>query len=309
MSQKSDYNLDEFEDDYTPQPEPDKSIKGYRIVIGILSIILVAITILYYSIHSQQQEDYEILQGDRDMIQGDLEQLVVSYDSVMVSSDLLSEDLNLERQRADSLMDRLSKERSWNLSKLRDYQTQVKLLRSAAESYLHQIDSLSRLNKKLADENVSYRKEISSAKLRAEMAEEKAEELDNKVKAGSVLRARSISLVALNGRDREISRIKSAERLRVDFVLAANELTQPGEKRVYLRLTSPDGYLLTTESLPTFDYEGEAMSYSAMRDVDYQNQDLDISIYYNSEGFTAGVYTIQLYCEGRLIGETQIDRK
>lgn len=96
--------------------------------------------------------------------------------------------------------------------------------------YLHQIDSLNTLNKKLIDENVSYRKEITTAQMRAEMAEEKAQELNNKVRQGSVINARGIRMVALNARSKEVSRIKNAERLRVDFTLTANALATPGEK-------------------------------------------------------------------------------
>ena len=72
-----------------------------------------------------------------------------------------------------------------------------------------------------------------------------------------------------------------------------------------MRITSPDGYVLTTEAMPTFDFEGERLSYSAMREVDYQNQDLDVGIFYNSTGFAAGT-SVQLFCEGRLIGTSQI---
>ena len=99
---------------------------------------------------------------------------------------------------------------------------------------------------------------------------------------------------------------EKAARLRVDFVLTANELATPGAKTVYVRITSPDGYVLTTEAMPTFDFEGERLSYSAMREVDYQNQDLEVGIYYNSTGFAAGAYTVQLFCDGRLIGTSQI---
>ena len=141
------------------------------------------------------------------------------------------------------------------------------------------------------------------------MAEEKAAELDNKVRIGAVLRARDISLAALNNNSRDVSRIKNASRLRVDFTLSANELASPGNKALYVRITSPDGYVLTTEAMPTFEFEGERLSYSAMREVDYQNQDLEVGIYYNSTGFAAGTYQIQLYCEGRLIGQTQVVMK
>ena len=116
----------------------------------------------------------------------------------------------------------------------------------------------------------------------------------------------SIADIALNKRNKEVTRIKNAERLRVDFVLSANELAVPGNKAIYLRITSPDGYVLTTDQMPTFEFEGELLSYSAMREVDYQNADLEVGIYYNSTGFAAGTYQIELYMEGRMIGSTEV---
>ncbi len=301
-----DYNPSDYEDDYGTQPDGQKSIRGYRIVIIILSVILVALSALYFSVHRQQMLDNELLQADRDSIQSDLGQLLVEYDNLQFSNDSISASASHERERADSLMERLKSERSWNLSKIKEYEREVGTLRTLLQGYIRQIDSLSTLNQQLISENVSYRKEISSANLRAEMAEEKAAELDNKVRAGSVLRARDIRLTALNDRGKAVTRIKSASRLRVDFVLAANELAVPGNKAVYLRIISPDGYVLTTEQPPSFDFEGEKVTYSAMREIDYQNQDLDVGIYFNSTGFAAGTYKMELYADGRLIGQSQV---
>lgn len=304
---KQGYDPSEFEDDdYQTRPAPDKSIRGYRVVIIILSVILVALSVLYFSIHRQQMIDNDLLQADRDSIQNDLGRLMTDYDNLHITNDSISANLTIERDRADSLMGRLQKERSWSLSKIKQYEKEVGTLRTIMRGYLQQIDSLNTLNKKLIKENVGFRKEISSANLRADMAEEKASELNNKVRAGSVIKARDIRLVALNERSKDVSRIKNAARLRVDFMLTANELATPGAKTIYVRITSPDGYVLTTESMPTFAYEGERLTYTAMREVDYQNQDLGVGIFYNSTGFPAGTYSIQLYCDGYLIGSTQV---
>ena len=254
MENRQGYDPSEFEDDdyMNPQPAADKSIRGYRIVIIILSAILVALSVLYYSIHRQQMIDNELLQADRDSIQNDLGRLMTDYDNLQISNDSISANLTLERERADSLMTRLKKERSWNLAKIKQYEKEVGTLRTIMRGYVRQIDSLNTLNKKLIKENVGFRKEISSANLRAEMAEEKAAEL-------------------------------------------------------YVRITSPDGYVLTTEEMPTFEFEGERLSYSAMREVEYDNtKDLGVGIFYTSTGFTAGTYKIQIYCEGRLIGQTDV---
>ena len=103
----------EFEDDdyMASQPVPEKSIRGYRIVIIILSVILVALSVLYFSIHRQQMVDNQLLQADRDSIQNDLGRLMTDYDNLQVTNDSISANLNVERDRADSLMTRLKKER------------------------------------------------------------------------------------------------------------------------------------------------------------------------------------------------------
>ena len=174
------------------------------------------------------------------------------------------------------------------------------------KNYLRQIDSLNTVNKKVIGENVSLRKEISTEKLRADVAEERASELQNKVAQGSVLRARDITLVALNASDKIISRVKNAATLRVDFTVGANELAKAGNRQIYLCITSPDGYLLSTDAMPTFSYQGTNKGYSASREVDYQNEDVDVSIYYKGSGFIPGTYKVAIYMDGNLIGSSEI---
>ena len=160
---KQGYDPSEFEDDdyMTPQPDAGKSIRGYRIVIIILSVILVALSALYFSIHRQQMIDNRLLQSDRDSIQNDLGRLMTDFDNLQVTNDSISAGLTIERDRADSLMTRLKKERSWNLAKIKQYEKEVGTLRTIMKGYIRQIDSLNTLNKRLISENVGYRKEIS----------------------------------------------------------------------------------------------------------------------------------------------------
>ena len=57
----------------------------------------------------------------------------------------------------------------------------------------------------------------------------------------------------------------------------------------------------------TFEFEGERLTYTASRDVDYQNEDLGVGIYYNDgAGFTAGTYRDEIYADGRLAGQSDI---
>lgn len=289
----------EYYDD--PQPQANQSIRGYQIVIGLLSVILVAISLLYFSMHREQMRDNQLLAADRDSIQSGLNNLIVEYDSLRFQNDSIASSL----EKANELVEQLKQERRWNYNKMRQYEKELGSLRTVMRGYIRQIDSLNTLNKKLITENVSYRKEITSANLRADMAEERSAELENKVKVGAVVRARDISMLALNHNGREVSRIKNADRLRVDFYLSANELATPGNKAIYVRITSPEGYLMQTEAAPSFEFEGEKIGYSAAREVEYQNEDLAVSIFFEQTNFMAGTYQVELYMEGRMIGTAE----
>ena len=279
-----------------------KSLRGYRIVVILLAIILAGLSILYFNLNRQQQEDYALLRADRDTIQNNLTSLINEYDNLKYQNDTIAAQL----EKANEMVRQLKRERRFNYNKLKQYQKEVGTLRAVMKNYLRQIDSLNTINKKVIGENVSLRKEISTANLRADVAEERASELQNKVAQGSVLRARDIAMIALNANDKMITRVKNAATLRIDFTVAANELAQTGNRTIYLCITSPDGYLLSTDAMPTFDFHGSRKGYSASREIDYQNEDVDVSIFYKGSGFIPGTYKIELYTGGNLIGSTEI---
>lgn len=298
-------HYDAYEDEVQVDDSAQKSIRGYRVVIVLLAVILAGISLLYFNLNRQQQHDYELLKIDRDSIQSNLSHLITEYDSLKFANDTIAANL----EKANEMMEQLKRERRWNYAKIKEYEREVGTLRSVMKNYLRQIDSLNSLNKKLVAENVSYRKEISSANLRADVAEERATELQNKVQQGAVLRARDINIVTLNARDKEITRVKAAAALRVDFTISANELAAPGNREVYVCIKSPDGYLLSTESVPTFAYQGGKLGYSASRTVDYQNEDVDVSVYYRGSGFVAGPYKVEIYMDGNKVGSATVPLK
>ena len=304
----NDYDDAQYEDDYDQYEEQqvdNKAVRGYRIVIIILAVILVALSVVYFNMHRQQAAEYALLEEDRTKIQGDLDSLIVSFDDLKIQNDSIAASL----EEANQIMEQLKNERRLNYAKIRAYEKEVGTLRTVMQGYIRQIDSLNNINQKLTMENVSYNKQISTQKLRAEMAEERAEELTNKVRAGAVIRARSITLKPLNGKGKEITRVQKAERLYVDFALSANDLAEPGNRPVYVCVTSPEGYLIANSAAATFMFEGEPKVYSEVREVDYDCSDLGVGIYVSGNGFTAGTYTVEIYVDGHLAGTNQIVMK
>ncbi|WP_297450497.1 hypothetical protein [uncultured Alistipes sp.] len=297
------YDYGNYDPGYYGDPGPDKSVKGLKIVIIVMAAILAALSVIYFLQVKQLKEDFAY---ERDTLTSQLTTLMNDYDTLKTMNDTLSVNYEIERQKADSLLQSLQQERRISYRKIKEYEKKIGYMRNVMEGYIRQIDSLNTINRKLVNENSSIRKQLTSYRLRAETAEEKSQELSTRVRQGAVIRARDIRLLALSKSDREVSRANRAERLRVDLVLVGNELATPGERNVYVQIIGPDGYVLANASNALFDYEGDRIPYSATRSVDYQNEDLSVSLFYNGSGITSGKYRVTIYADGHLIGSNEI---
>jgi hypothetical protein len=265
-------------------------------------VILVAVSGLYFYQSHQLKADFAI---ERDTLTNRILAVRDNLATLETSNLALNDSIALERDRTDSVLEALASERRVTRAMIREYETKLNLMRSAAENFLYQIDSLNNVNERLIGENLGMRREITSERLRADAAEERAADADIKILQGSVIMAREIRLTPLNSNDREVTRVRSAARLRIDCTLSANNLANPGNRPIYAQITGPEGYVLANPSAATFDYEGTPLVYTAMREVDYQSSDLPVGFFSPNSDITAGTYRITIYMDGKLIGSAE----
>ena len=304
------YEDDDVEYNDEPQVSTDdlqKTLKGYRIIIIALVAILSLLTFQHFRVTSDIKEEFRI---ERDTLNSQISGLITEIDNINLRNEAVTSELRehiaLERDKADSLMARLKKERNINREKIRQYEKELGTLRTIMRRYVHQIDSLNTLNKKLADENIVIRKKAAEETTRANIAEERAQEMANKIKLGSIVKARGIVLGAYNVGGTNVTRASRASKFRTDLTLTANELTIPGKRNVYVRILGPDGAVLSGGADNIMEFEGDLITYSAEREVDYDNKDLDVSVFFNYEGITSGLYKVEVYMDGYLIGENEL---
>ena len=307
--QETDYGYD----DYGPQDPNGNSIKGLKIAIAILIVFLIALGFLYFRQVQNLRGESEVLMEEKDTLTNRLSRLMGDYSGLQFDNDTLNQNLITERGKADSLMQKLTAERKLSLAKLKQYEREVGTLRATMQGFVRQIDSLNTLNKKLTGENVQQKKTINALQKRVEAAEETTSELDNKLKRGQVIRARNIQLIARNRRDKEIVKARQADRLECRFTLSANELATPGERSVYVTIIDPDGIAIQGARSSTVDIEGETTPFTASRSVEYQGEDLPVSVFY-PEGdekveFQSGLYTVMVYMDGMALGSEQVNLK
>lgn len=301
-------HIDDLEDEIERNTRSIKGLKTMLLVAVILLVPAAYFSISYVVKYSSIKEDYAIVESARQLfeeqnalLQRDAESLVSELKELKDRNDTMM----LKYQEAVTMLEQLQREKTYNYNQLAKYKKEVETLRGVMKGYLRQIDSLNTINSNLQAQNVAYQKEISTAQLRADVAEERADELGTKVRIGSVIRASGIRIVALSDNSKEVRRIKQAARLRVDLELTANELAEPGEKSIYICITAPDGYVLSPEDMILFNFEGEEMVASAVRKVDYENQSVPVSIFYDGSHFEKGTYSVDIYIDGRHSGSQE----
>jgi hypothetical protein len=78
----------------------------------------------------------------------------------------------------------------------------------------------------------------------------------------------------------------------------------PGNITIYLRIVRPDEVVLSS-GVNLFDLQGEQIVFSASREVQYENVDIDMCIFWTNDGqLIPGNYQVHIYAEGNEIGST-----
>lgn len=288
------------------------NLKTVMIVLAAVSAVLAVALIItgvrfkttsgentkYSELVAQLNEEKADLTKQIETLQNDFADLSSDYDSINLQ-------LDASRAQIDELVTSIRKTDATNRRQMRKYQSELGTLRGIMRGYINQIDSLNTLNHKLTEQAQEAREEAASAKRKNEKLTAKVEDLSSQVAVGSVLKARGLNLVAHMANDKETNKAGRAKRLLASLSLVENELAPRGTVRVYVRVLAPDGSLLGNGV--NFTIGEETLQSTASREVDYEGEEVDISIYVNNiPSFSKGTYTMEAYTLSGKLGSAAL---
>ena len=233
-------------------------------------------------------------------LQSDFENLNSDYENI-------NSQLDTSREQVALLIDKLAKTEATNRAKIRQYEKELGTLRSIMKGYIVQIDSLNTLNKRLTADAAAARKEAAESRQANENLTRQVENLTGQVAAGAVIKGRGLHIAAYNGSDKVTDRSSRVKYLVATLTLVENEIAERGPVRVYVRVKNPEGLILLNNASTDFTVGGETLSASASREVDYEGQEVEMSIYIKDVGeFTKGIYTVEAYTTKALLGRSEL---
>jgi len=193
------------------------------------------------------------------------------------------------------------------MSKVYALQKETETLRSIMKDYIRTIDSLNTVNQGLVVSLDQTKQNLNVVTDERDQYKNQSEQLTEKVNKGSKLTAFSFVTQGIkekgSGSYKETDRANACTHIRSCFTLGENSIATSGNKTVYLRIITPGGSVLYENNNNTFNSGDQSLLYSDKKTVNYQNQQVDLCIFYKLNGeIDKGNYIAQIYCEGALIG-------
>jgi FtsZ-binding cell division protein ZapB len=280
-----------------------------NVVVIFLVLILAALLAMFF----MQRRDYQQIIGEisaeKDSIQIELSQIIVGYDSLRTENDTINEQLYMAQTKVKDLLLEVEQTKRLSIERINRYQQEVTTLRGIMRDYIVQIDSLNRRNQILMAENIEVKEQVRQVESQNVQLSQDKQRLEQNLQRAAQLETSDLIAIGVNNRDRETRTADRTTMIRINFTLTRNITARRGSKNIYVRIMRPDQLLLSKSPGDLFQFEDLRIQYSAMREVNYEGNDLPIAIYWDNEGqpFMPGNYTIDLFADGNNIGTTRLE--
>jgi uncharacterized protein YoxC len=297
-----------------PSLSSKKSNAPIIAVIVILILAVIGLVIWQLSTRSHLNTLLEEKEQTRIALQHELDSLIAEHNKVKEEYGRLSDSLVVKDQKIQSDAEEIKRllATEWEYYKVKKKLAQLQVV---AQGYVRQMDSLYRVNAALTEENIAIKKELTTTRQDMEVISKEREELAEKVDIASVLQAYNVDAMGIrtkSGGEKEVEtdKVQRVDQIKVCFTIAQNEIAVPGEKTIYIRIARPDKEILTPGAGDeyTFEYEGKNIQYSIKQLINYENISLSLCVYwrkvYSSQEIPPGLYYVDVFCEGSVIGHT-----
>jgi len=135
--------------------------------------------------------------------------------------------------------------------------------------------------------------------------------LTKKVDAGSFLQIAKVDVEAVrrkhDGKEVPVDKAKAAESLKISFETGVNKVLDPGKVSLYVRIINPHGETIAINEqgsgvIPTADESAKRIEYTKKEDINWTQSNKKVVMYWNRYIKDPGVYRVEVYQSGKVVG-------
>ena len=278
------------------------------LIVGVIVLALCVCALIWMNLQQKTEikEIVEQMEFEKEQLEDEYEELAIQFDGYQtpdIHNDSLVELLSQEKQRVQDLLEELRITKVTNARRIAELKKELATVRQVMVSYVQQIDSLDRTNKRLVAENKQVKQQYQEVARQAQQLEEERTQLAEVVSRASMLEISHFQMSLLNKRDRKTTIYNQIQKLQFDYTIGRNITNKPGMKTIYLRITRPDGEIMQKNINDVFRFENKEIAYSVSKDFEYAGEEISGAMYWTVEEILQiGWYNADFFVDGELIG-------
>jgi len=296
---------------------------GKNLFIGAIVVLLLVNAFTFFSYLSEKtvkddlntemvslEHEFNSLSTAFEQATAELESLNTEHGKVNQLLTEKQEQVDVQKKQIESLLakGKLNKTELANAKKmLAQYESSIKEMNL-------KIDELMAANQKLSSDNQQLFADLSSEKQTTTQLSEQNKYLSKKVEVGSLLPIANLDVDAVKtglfGKEVTAKRAKTVEGLRISFETGENKVLDPGTVSVFVRIINPKGETIAIEEKGSGIMQPanttEPVQFTRRADIDYSQSNKKVEFYWNEHVNEPGVYKVELYQNGYIIGSSQV---
>jgi hypothetical protein len=292
--------------------EEKKSNKSAVLFIALLLFLSAGVNVYQWKNQSETVVTYDSQIDSMITVRIELERELAStsvelekYRGMSVSLDSLLNDANRKIDAQERKIRALISSEKNNKTLNAKLKAELEELRKLKGEYLDQIDQLVAENKELKEQNMILQESVGGLK------KEKTD-LQGKVMQASQLKVEYLKIASYkkkgSGKFVESAIAKRTNKLELCFTVMDNTIAVPGERMIYIVVKEPTGKILAGYSKATFNEAetGAELMATSSQKIDFSGSKQDVCLSYENDEriLTSGTYTMSVYIDGTLVGES-----
>lgn len=292
--------------------ENQKNNSSLKAIIVVLAILLAGSLAYMYKISSDAKITETALVKDKETAMEELSLLKTKLDAAIAENTSVSDELIAEREKVVKLMADLKKSNG-DVASLKKFQAQYNALNA-------KFNALVKENGLLKDQNITLVSKVDSLNmaLGESMRFNDTLVIQNENLAKTVEKASKLTVMNLrtqafkeksSGREVETSRARRADKLKVCFSIAENEVAKSGNRLYYVQIIDSKNNVIGEKR--TENFGSQTLTYSFTTTVAYENKSVDVceNLEGNGVDFEKGDYFVNIFDKGTLVSKTTFTLK
>ncbi|MFD2909039.1 hypothetical protein ACFSX9_09845 [Flavobacterium ardleyense] len=274
----------------------DSKNSGLKAAIVVLALLLLGSAGYIYKLTSDNKEIINGLHTEKSVLADELKAKIAEYDIMISDNTALKEELQAEQLKMVELLGEVEKSKG-DAASMAKYKGSYLKLKG-------EMDNLVAENKLLKAQNVTLTSSLDSTNVVLDDAKRfndtlltQNESLTRTVEKAAKLAVLNLKVLAVkersSGKQVETTKAKKADKLKVSFLIAENQIAKNGSRDYYVQIIDTKGNIIGEKA--TIPAGNQTLTYSFISTVKYDNKSVQVNEEVAGEDFAPGTYFVNVF--------------